>query len=480
MKNVFAIVALLLTAAASVFAQEPEAELPQEKEYLYVDPSVHGLSMQEALSRGRKTGYRSCFVPMVMYGQQTGLTGSFSAAFYDFGDGHAYPDYEQMVFAEAAYSSLNAGLIRGYYSTKSLLKGYKLDFDVTYRPEAMYDFVGFNGYQSNYNPYLISPYFSEHYYRTDNPRYISNSFYKMKRDMLRVAADIRGTIKPEYNLYWNAGLGLQYYSVGHVDVARYNKNKPPIHQMADTVTLYDNYVAWNLIGAEESRGGMHPYLRAGATFDTRDFESNPQQGMYGDLFLTYSAAWGDLVQFNNLKLNLNWKHYLPLWDNVVNFAYLVGGQFTLAGKSPFYQNGTINQMTLQRDMYDGMGGANLPRGILRNRVLGSGFSYMSAELRVNVAKFRVANELLVLSVNPFVDEVNVVQPYDLSSVKGNAAADPHFLYERSAYLPHFSTGIGFRLTTMRNFSASLDWAVPVKEQDNDHLMNLYFTVGYMF
>ena len=447
----------------------------QDEDY---DPyaSIDGITMQEVSRASKKHGLHWCAVPLVSYNEQLGLSGRLAGTLFDFGAGNHYPDYNQLLYAEAGYSSRQAGIFRAYYDTKTLLKDYKLDFDITYQPDALYDFYGMNGNQAYYDYLLSTPYYNANYYLHDNPNYISSAFYRMKRNYLRVAADIRGIIKDSLNLYWHAGLGMQYFNIGRIDVERYNKGLAPINQIADTITLYDLYRLWGLVAPEEAAGGFHPFLHAGVSIDNRDRMINPHRGFYGDLFLTGTLGIGNLSGYSNLKVNFNWKHHVTFWEDVVAFAYMVGGQLTVAGKSPFYQNGIINQLLSQRDMFEGIGADNLPRGMLRNRVLGKGFEYASVELRINVFHFRVGREQLVVSLNPFIDEMMILQPYDLTGYEDN----PHFRTSRSAYMPHVTVGCGAKVTAGNAFVVSADWASPLHEQDNERLSNLYFTIGYLF
>jgi hypothetical protein len=55
--------------------------------------------------------------------------------------------------------------------------------------------------------------------------------------------------------------------------------------------LYEKYVNWGLIKTAEARGGWHPYLRAGLTYDSRNMRACPTKGIYADAFFTYTAAF---------------------------------------------------------------------------------------------------------------------------------------------------------------------------------------------
>ena len=80
---------------------------------------------------------------------------------------------------------------------KHLIPKHRLSVDLTYLPDQMCDFYGFNGYQSEYNAA---------YSNQDDAAYISRAYYKYHRDLFRFSADMQGSISKD--LYWNAGIGL--------------------------------------------------------------------------------------------------------------------------------------------------------------------------------------------------------------------------------------------------------------------------------
>ena len=100
--------------------------------------------------------------------------------------------------------------------------------------------------------------------------YRTRVFYKYKRDLIRVAGDIEGTIYK--NLKWNVGLGVLGYLIDDCDIKmlngknEYDPTKENWEQKAlnpNEELLYDKYKDWGLIGDDEMKGGWHPYLRAG-------------------------------------------------------------------------------------------------------------------------------------------------------------------------------------------------------------------------
>ncbi|MDX9889310.1 MAG: BamA/TamA family outer membrane protein, partial [Bacteroidales bacterium] len=246
-----------------------------------------------------KTGWTFGALPSIAYDADLGFQFGALANVYYYGDGSTYPEYLHSFYVEAAYTTKNYGLFRFFYDSKYLIPKHRLTVDVSFLPDAMCDFFGYNGYQSVYNDIWRN---SKKY--TVDEGYKSRAFYKYKRNLFRFAADIQGTIHHRWK--WNVGIGLLYYNIDVVDIAMLNKGKKPENVLPDTIKgLYEKYVDWSIIKKDEKNGGLHPYIRGGVTYDSRNKEANPSKGIYVDAFLTYTAAFQDQKEYNNLKLNLN-------------------------------------------------------------------------------------------------------------------------------------------------------------------------------
>ncbi|MBP7102337.1 MAG: BamA/TamA family outer membrane protein [Bacteroidales bacterium] len=431
-----------------------------------------------------KTSWTFGALPSVSYDADLGFQYGALANVYYYGDGSTYPEYLHSFYVEAAYTTKNYGLFRFFYDSKYLIPKHRLTVDISYLPDAMCDFFGYNGYQSVYNDTWRN---SKKY--TVAEGYKSRAFYKYKRDIFRFAADMQGTIYHKWK--WNAGLGLLYYNIDVVDIAMLNKGKKQENLLPDTIQgLYEKYIDWGIIHPKEQNGGVHPYIRGGITYDSRNKESNPSKGIYADAFLTYTAAFGQQKDYNNLKLNANFRHYVPIYKDYIALAYRVGTQLLIAGKSPFYTNNYMNTLYIQRVLYEGLGGGNSLRGILRNRILANGFAFSNIELRLKVWKFDIGKQHFYLGFNPFFDIGMITQAYDfeedhINSVMAvnNPEDDPadYFDFDKSSiYRPHMSAGIGLKVAMNENFILSVDWAVPFDKQDGAGLSNLYVKIGYLF
>ena len=505
--------------------------------FLFISVAVLAMSMhaakkdkvQEIDSLGRKikTGWNFGALPSVAFDADLGFQGGALANIYYYGDGSQYPEYIHSIYAEAAYTTKNYGIFRVNYDSKYLIPNHRLTLDATYQPDAMCDFYGFNGYQSIYNQNF-------HKWKKDPSKmgdpaeYQSRAFYKYKRDLFRFAADMEGTIWK--NIKWNAGLGVLGYMIGECDIDMLNgKNEfDPNIPLADQKAmnenvegLYEKYVKCGIIEQAEAHGGWHPYLRAGLTYDSRDQRTCPTRGIYADAFFTYTAAFGEQAQagYNHLQFNFNFRHYVPIYRDRVTFAYRVGTQNNIAGKSPFYMNTYLNTLFIQRVMYEGLGGANSLRGIMRNRILANGFAYANVELRTKVAKFDIGKQHFYIGLAPFFDLGVITQPYKLNeeaikkayakdviettaqAILGKDVVMPlplgsyfattktdtdllgatiEHIDQSKVYLPHMAAGLGLKVAMNENFVLSVDWAMALNKQDNAKWANFYIKMGYLF
>ena len=472
----------------------------------------------DSLGRKVKTGWNFGALPSVAFDADLGFQGGALANIYYYGDGSQYPEYIHSIYAEAAYTTKNYGIFRVNYDSKYLIPKHRLTLDATYQPDAMCDFYGYNGYQSIYNQNF-------HKWKKDQSKmgdpteYQSRAFYKYKRDLFRFAADIEGTIWQ--NIKWNAGLGVLGYMIDECDIDmlngknEFNPELPLSDQKAlnpNVEGLYEKYVKWGLIDKAEANGGWHPYLRAGLTYDSRDQRTCPTKGIYADAFFTYTAAFGEQATagYNHLQFNFNFRHYVPIYRDRVTFAYRVGTQNNIAGQSPFYMNTYLNTLFIQRVMYEGLGGANSLRGIMRNRILANGFAYANVELRTKVARFDIGKQHFYIGLAPFFDLGVITQPYELDEqaikeayvkdyvetaaniIMGKDAVmplsyDKYFavdedmnLDQSKVYMPHMAAGVGLKVAMNENFVLSVDWAMALDKQDNAKWANFYIKMGYLF
>ena len=515
----YLIIFLTALLALPMAAQEPVDSVSTDTTTVKVKKLKRKKKPQEVDSLGRKikTGWNFGILPSVAYDADYGFQGGVLTNVYYYGDGSQYPEYIHSLYFEAAYTTKHHGIFRFNYDSKYLIPGYRLTLDATYLPDAMCDFYGFNGYDTRYHHEWVN--WSKKPEKMDVANYRSRVFYKYKRDLIRVAGDIEGTIYKD--LKWNAGLGVLGYLIDDCDINMLNgKNEydPTLdHQKAlnpNEPLLYDKYKQWGLIGADEAKGGWHPYARVGITYDTRDKRQGPNKGIYTDVFFTYSAAFNAAygnqatAGYNHLQFNFTFRHYIPCYYdkngiNRITFAYRIGTQNLIAGRSPFYMNNYLNSLFIQRVYYEGLGGGNSVRGMMANRILANGFAYANVEFRFRVVNFDIGRQHFYIGLNPFFDLGVITQPYDLNELverhtngqyqdllaSMTACGDDYDTYfdtkDKNAWWPHMCAGIGLKVGMNENFVLSADWGIPVNQapynkQDNAKWANFYVKMGYLF
>ncbi|MCR4873327.1 MAG: hypothetical protein K5885_07265 [Bacteroidales bacterium] len=430
-----------------------------------------------------RTGWTFGILPSVGYDADKGFQYGVLSNVYDFGDGSAYPDYIHSLYFEAAYTTKRSGLFRFAYDSKYLIPKHRLNIDVSYLPDALCDFYGYNGYQSVYNGGWA---------RKKSDDYVSRAFYKSQRDLFRFVTDINGNIGGDW--YWNAGVGVLGYNIAPVNIDMINKGKKPENMLPDVDGLYDKYVKWGILSPAEANGGWHPFVHGGISFDNRDRQQNTKKGMNAEFFLTYYAGFGEDKEANSLIFNASFRHFVPVYKDIITFAYRLATQLDVAGNAPFYLNNYYNNIFIQRVLYEGLGGGNTNRGILRNRISAKSYAFANVEFRFQICKFDIGKEHFFIGLNPFVDMGLILQPYrlDRNTILDNIEQnDPDFdpgnlsdyiVFDdsKNVYRPHFSGGIGLKLMMNDNFVLSVDWAAPFDKRDNDGMANIYVKVGYMF
>lgn len=437
-------------------------------------------AVADSLGNPIKKGWSILPLPSVSYDVDKGFCFGLVANIYDYADGKLYPNYRHYMYAEASYSTRKVGTFRLFFESDNVLKNHKLLFDLSYLPDHTSDFYGFNGSQSVFNHDFEDP---------ASKNYVNRYFYRHGSNLLRVAADVRGHFFRDF--YWNGGIGLLRYEEGRVMLSK-------AQQAEQQNELFNLYREWNIISNDEESGGLHPYIRLGLTYDTRNQRVNTVKGLYFDLFVTYNMAFDLIKKYNNCKLNFDFMHFVPLFRDRIVFAYRLSTQNTIAGCSPFYIDTYQNVLYIDHNRYYGLGGATSLRGVMRNRIWAPGFAYATAELRSRIWRFDLVNQHFYIGANAFIDVGMVTQKYDIDEEKlrqtiDNQLSDPDswmsqnhksfddfFDMDANVFAPHFGAGCGLKLAMNENFVLSCEMGVPFSKQDNYSDLNLYVGMGFMF
>ncbi|MFR9523059.1 MAG: hypothetical protein SNH94_00625 [Rikenellaceae bacterium] len=398
----------------------------------------------KAQSEDVKTGWNFGPFPAVSYNSDLGFQyGVFGEIFY-FGDGSTFPQYQHKFTVEASAYTKGSTVLNFGYDSKYLIPNIRTTFTVSYLPDTMMSFYGFNGYMNPYN--------SEQ----------GESFYSVDRKYFRTYLDFQAEITKNFN--WAAGLGFYSYEISPVQIEKY----------ADAPSLFAEYIDAGLISADET-AGKHLELRAGLVHDSRDSEADPYSGFFTELLAVASPDLFEGEEASFAQLSLVHRGYLPVVGDKLTFAYRLLCQATIYGEVPFYHQQNLTTLLLRKTYSEGLGGYSSIRGMLRNRAVGLGYAVANAELRYRFCNFNFIGQKWYLAANPFFDLGQVIQKYRASEM---IASGNSLIYSGNDESLHTTAGIGSKIVMNRNFILNAEFGKTLNEQDGDN--SLILGLSFLF
>lgn len=422
-----------------------------------------------AQEENAKTGWNFGALPAITYSTDLGFQYGVVVNLFDYGDGTKYPSYNQMLYFEVSRFTKGSSTYRLMYNTETLIPGITITSDLAYLTDQAFDFYGFNGYDAVYNVDWTDS-------DLETPPYVSRMFYKTDRKLFRFKNDLKGRLAGKY-FEWNAGLQVMNFNLATVDIEKLNKGKDE-NLLPDAELLYDKYVRWGLIDADEADGGLITTLKAGVSYDSRDFKANAMKGIWFETGVEASPSF--LSEAGFAKFYAIWRQYFTIVPEDLSFAYRLGYQTTVAGDVPYYFQNQIITSVLAGTTSEGLGGSKNVRGVLRNRIIGDGLLYANAELRWKAIRFSMINQNFYIGLVGFGDFGMVTDKIDFTipdaTALGTDSADEYF--NTGAEKMHMSAGAGLRIVMNENFIISADFGKAFNEQDGNS--GFYIGLNYLF
>jgi outer membrane protein assembly factor BamA len=411
-----------------------------------------------------KTGWNFGGVPVIAYDSDIGFKYGALVNVFHYGDGSQYPKYRHSLYFEWSRTTKGSGINQFIYDSEYLIPGIRVSAEASYLTEQSLDFYGFNGFESYYNP---------DWEDEESDTYLSRMYYNMERKLTRLRADFQGKITgPKFR--WMAGIEYSHASMGTVDIDKLNKGKDEEDQLPDTALLYDKYVGWGVIPADQTEGGNTTLLKAGLVYDTRDIEANPMKGIWTEMQLL--AAPGFLGNDQTYtRFIITHRQYFTLAPEVLNFAYRLSYQTKLSGEMPYYMLPFIYN-TAPNYTRDGVGGAKTIRGVMRNRIVGDGFAFGNIELRWKFLRTIVFNQNIYLALSAFLDGGMVTRKYDFD--KSGIPPDQLFTVENEDEKLHLGAGAGFHFVMNQNFVIAVDYGRALDPGDGKS--GLYIGLNFLY
>ncbi|MGM0666639.1 MAG: Omp85 family outer membrane protein [Bacteroidota bacterium] len=429
--------------------------------------SLSAFSQEEKI----KTGWNFGALPAITYSTDLGFQYGAVVNLFDYGDGSGYPVYNQKFYIEVSRFTKGSSIYRLMYETKTLIPGLSITSDLAYLTDQAYDFYGFNGYDAVYNADWTDSDLGPGTYK-------SRLFYNTDRKLFRFKNDVKGRLAGEH-FQWNAGLELKNFQFGPVNIDKLNEGKDEEEQLPDIPGLYERYIDWGLIGEDEASGGFITTLKAGITYDTRDFEANPMKGIWFETGVEASPSF--LSDAGFAKFFAIFRQYFTIVPEDLSFAYRLGYQTTIAGDVPWYHQNQIITSVLAGTTSEGLGGSKNVRGVLRNRIVGDGLFYANAEFRWKAIRFSLINQNFYLGFVAFSDfgmvtsKVDIEIPAQEEMIEGDSVGD---YFDPGSEKMHISAGGGLRLVMNENFIVSADLGKALNEQDGN--IGFYIGLNYLF
>jgi hypothetical protein len=430
-----------------------------------------------------KKGFSLGPLPIIAFDQDKGLQYGALLNVFDFGDGSYYPNPRQQWYVE--YSAFTKGSQQFFltYDRRNIIPGVRMSLAATVMSDQAMDFYGYNGYQAIYQADSVN-YWQNRSNKDGMPYEYMSAFYRLNRQALSLKADFVGKL-PWKNWFWQGSYLISNYRYRPIDKTAINKGKPDDEKFPlDALTLYEKYMDWGIIPYDERKGGFVSAPRVGLMYNSRDFEPAPSRGIWAEANLTMAPKFlGTTHAFS--RYMLIWRHYIPIPNEQLVFAYRLNYQGTIGSYLPYYMMPVFNTIGREWER-DGLGGYRTVRGVMRGRVQALDMTFFNAELRWRFTRFTVANQNVFLALNAFMDGGMATRYYDNSfrgffpgeeMVKELAMYNKYVNPDKSDSM-HLAAGGGFRVVINRNFIIAVDYAKPFNNQDGNG--GLYVNTGYLF
>jgi len=156
-------------------------------------------------------------------------------------------------------------------------------------------------------------------------------------------------------------------------------------------------------------GGRDDYLRLGISYDTRDYEPDPNTGIFLDAEVDLgTVALGSQYDYARAMVAAR-GYYSPIPDRA---DLVLAGRAVLLGQTNGAPFSSMDNFPFTEDPRQGMGGHRTLRGYRQDRFVGSVMSLVNAEVRWTFGHLRKWGQKFAFIVVPFFD---AGRPYDALS-----------------------------------------------------------------
>jgi Omp85 superfamily domain len=221
--------------------------------------------------------------------------------------------------------------------------------------------------------------------------------YRLTQPMLLLSVErtvLSGLVRPL------VGLGFSYNQLGDytgesvhaTDAAGHSTSAP----MAPT-RLSEDCAGGAIVGCT---GGWNDFFRLGVSLDTRDYEPDPNRGVFVDAALDIGTGLlGSRYEWARAMLSP--RGYFDPFRKWVDLVFAGRATFQVqSSSSPFFG---MNYLPYTEDPRTGLGGLRTLRGFRQDRFVGPVMTLFNGEVRWTFAHFDVASQKFALIAVPNVD-----------------------------------------------------------------------------
>jgi outer membrane protein assembly factor BamA len=161
--------------------------------------------------------------------------------------------------------------------------------------------------------------------------------------------------------------------------------------------LREDCDAGKLVGCA---GGREHLLRFAVSFDTRDFEPDPNRGVFVEVAVdAATVALGS--EYDYLRLLAAARGYWSPFAGRADLVLAARGVLQMqTDGTPFF---SLNALPFTEDFRTGLGGHRTLRGYRQDRFVGPTMALVNGEIRWTFTRFTLARQKLALIAVPFVD-----------------------------------------------------------------------------
>lgn len=200
-------------------------------------------------------------------------------------------------------------------------------------------------------------------------------------------------------------------TISHGNIHDYTGSRSDNGAIQASTRFSEDCAAKLIVGCN---GGWDNTLRVGIAFDTRDFEPDPNKGIYADLAGDFGTqALGSEFLYSRVMLAVR-GYYSPI-PKIADVVLAARGVYEVQSQgAPFFSMDTFN---FTEDPRIGMGGLRTLRGYKQDRFVGHVMALTNYEIRYTFAETMVFHQRFAFGVVPFLDIGRVFNSIPRTSLK---------------------------------------------------------------